>query len=150
MQKKLLLLTFFISFLGLSFKTFANCAHPLTVIYKCHEWNGHKICTWGPLGGWYEGSSDYSSSLHDGDHLGADAFKKAIWYPYRDASHGATTCLYVGPEGEKVTLFQQTAYGEVPPPSGSLWKPSDEVGFPDSLECTANTATCKFEFGERT
>lgn len=149
MKKKLLLLPLLVSLSILSAEANANCPQPRTVIYKCADWNGHKMCTWGPMGGWYQGSADNSPSLKDGDHLGPDAFQKAVWFPYRDEAHGATNCFYKGPEGERVTLFQQTGYGDVPPPVGKLWTPSTVEGFPNAFECTVGAAACKFEFGER-
>ena len=127
---------------------FANCPAPHTIIYQCHEWNGNKMCTWNPRFGWYQGSSDLSPSLRDGDHLPLGSFEKAIWFPYADDTHGATTCYYRGPEGERVTLFQQTGYGTVPPPLRGPWNPTSE-DFPGGLECTANTAICQFDFGAR-
>lgn len=150
MKKKLLLLPLFISVGIASTAVNANCPHPLSVVYKCDEWMGHRMCTWNPIRGWYQGSSDKSASVKDGDHLPYNAFKKALWFPYKDEQNGATNCFYVGPEGESITLVQKTGYGSVPKPSGRLWKPSTVAGFPpSSVECTVGSAACQFEFGER-
>jgi hypothetical protein len=145
-MKKILLFTMLTCF---SASVLANCPAPHTIIYQCHEFNGHKMCTWNPRLGWYQGSADLSPSLTEGDHLSPRSFEKAIWFPYADETHGATTCYYRGPEGERVTLFQQTGYGSVPPPTGNIWHPTTEADFTGGLECTLNTTACDFEFGEK-
>lgn len=146
MRNKILLLAFILSFL--SNIALANCPNSQTISYQCHDWKGRKMCAWSPDNGWYQGSTD-DRPVKDGDRLASDAFHKAIWYPYLDESHGATRCLYVGPYGEKVNLFQQTGYGTVPLPEGTLWIPTSMEGFLDALECSASASACKFEFGER-
>ncbi|HEX2548940.1 MAG TPA: hypothetical protein VHM20_03865, partial [Gammaproteobacteria bacterium] len=77
------------------------------------------------------------------------SFEKAIWFPYADEQHGATTCYYRTKHGERITLFQQTGYGTVPRPSGVHWHPESSGDFPGGLECAASTVTCYFDFGER-
>ncbi len=144
MHKKILL---FIALLPvLSNIAYANCPQPQTISYQCHDVRGHKMCTWGPDNGWYQGNADENPLVKDGDRLTSNAFKKAIWYPYIDETHGATRCFYAGPFGEDVNLFQQTGYGSVPPPVGSLWTASSME--PGALECTASASACKFEFGQ--
>ncbi len=125
----------------------ANCPDPSTIVYQCYEMAGHKICTWNPTNGWYQGSGDYSESLNDGDVLPPNSFKRAIWYPYVSENNGATSCYYTGPEGELVTLFQHTGYGDVPRPQSNNWFPTNTVpNFPESLECLESASACKFDF----
>lgn len=85
--------------------------------------------------------------MHDGDTLGPNSFQRAIWYPYRDEEHDATTCYYQGPEGERVTLFQRTGYGEVPRPVGTSWTDTSMDEFPFALECVVSPSACGFNFG---
>jgi hypothetical protein len=130
---------------------FANCPLPSTVVYHCYDWgDGNKICTWGPMNGWYQGSADYAPGLTDGAK--AVDLIKAIWYPYPDENGemGTTNCFYKGPEGETFNLFQQTAHGEVPKPTGRNWlKDNGESGFTNALACYQNSRQCDFDFGER-
>jgi hypothetical protein len=146
MYKKILLLFFSLSSYFLSMIGYANCPQPQTISYQCHDVQGRKMCTWGPDNGWYQGNADDSPFIKDGDRLGSNAFKKALWFPYIDETHGATHCFYTGPYGEDVNLFQQTGYGNVPPPVGPLWRDSSVE--PGALECTTSASACKFEFGE--
>ncbi len=127
----------------------ANCPLPQTISFQCHDFQGHKMCTWQPDNGWYQGSAD-DTSIQEGTRLAPGAFKKAVWFPYVDDNFGATNCFYVGPRGEKITLFQQTGYGSVPRPAGKLWKISSMKGYPYVLACLTSASECKFEFGERT
>jgi hypothetical protein len=130
-----------------SIRAEANCPDPQTISYQCQEVKGRKMCTWSPDNGWYQGNTD-EHPVKNGERLASNAFHLAIWYPYLDENHGATRCLYVGPYGEKVNLFQQTGYGSVPPPIGTLWTDSFMEGFPGALECSTSASACKFKFGE--
>jgi hypothetical protein len=146
MNKKIVLLPLLLS-CYFTTTVYANCPLPQTISYQCHDFEGRKMCTWGPDNGWYQGSADDSPLVKAGDRLASNAFKKAIWLPYIDEKHGATRCFYRGPYGENVNLFQQTGYGDVPPPVGPLWTGSSME--PGALECTKSASDCKFEFGER-
>ncbi len=139
----------FLFSLCLPFAVFANCPLPHSLTYQCHELNGNRMCTWSPRNGWYQGSADLNPALSEGDHAPIRSFEKAIWFPYLDDQHGATLCYYRGPQNEKIVLFQQTGYGTVPPPKGSLWNPETGGEFPGGLECYADTVRCNFAFGER-
>jgi len=147
MHKKILSFSFLLPFL--SNIAFANCPQPQTISYQCHMIKGRNICTWGPDNGWYQGNSD-ENPVKDGERLSPNAFTQAVWFPYNDDSHGATSCYYKGPYGETVNLFQQTGYGTVPPPVGSLWTKIRWEGFPYALSCSSSAFACKFEFGEKT
>jgi len=147
MKNKLIILcaTSLCSFFSIN--VLANCPDPSTIVYHCYEMAGHKICSWNPTQGWYQGSGDYSESLKDGDTLPPNSFKRAIWFPYLGDNNGATSCYYQGPEGELVTLFQQTGYGDVPKPTGNNWIPTNTVpNFPESLECLESIGACEFDF----
>lgn len=124
----------------------ANCPLPHHVTFHHHEMNGHSYGTWDSKNGWYQGTSDASGTISDGDH--PVSFVKAIWFPYLDNTHGATDCYYVDAHGNTLTLFQQTGYGEVPNPSGNNWH-DDTFGSLKALSCTTGTALCRFDFADR-
>jgi hypothetical protein len=143
MQKKSLsslLFTFFYHNIAM-----ANCPPPQTISYNCHDIPGRKVCTWDPDNGWFEGNTGHGP-IKDGYRLPPDSFHKAFWYPYLDDNHGAAECFYIGPYNETVTLSQQTGYGSVPPPAGSLWTNKTMHDF-SGLECSENTSACNFKFG---
>lgn len=142
-------MTQFIIFLSalLSGATYANCPLPHHVTYEAHEMNGHTYSTWSPKNGWYEGSGAASVGVKIGEH--AASFVKATWFPYLDDLHGATNCFYLDSHGGLITLFQQTGYGDVPPPTERNWH-QDTYDSSKALSCMGNSLFCNFEFAERT
>lgn len=143
-MKKWILLVYFLPVFS-----FANCPLPHTITYQCHDLNGKPKCVWGPRMGWYQGSGSEDPNLQDGEHAPLHSFEKAIWFPYADDQHGATTCYYRASNGERITLFQQTGYGAVPRPLGSNWQTETSGDFEGGLECVDNTVSCRFDYGER-